>query len=1636
GLHKGYDRFQTLLSQLEIHGADVSHEDANQKFLRSLPSSWSQVALIMKTKPRLDTLSFDDLYNNLRVFERDVKGTTASSSSNTHNVAFVFADNTSSTNDSGHVKKDTQNYAMMGYSSSNSGSDNESVFMNKESDLEDTHINDRYATRMHAVPPPMTGNYMPFGPDVEIDYSIFTYGPKQTLVDKSDSKPSEYASCESNSSVETTTSMPTLVENAPKVVCKPKVWTNAPIIEEYESDSNDDYGNVKETCTPNHCPKFEKQDRHSDTKKGLGYAFSKKSCFVCGSFSHLIRDCDFHEKRMGKQAALTKSKDKVTGQRENRPVWNNFQTVKHQNKFVPSVLLTKTGKFPVNASRQNFSRQATSTSIATKVNTARPFVNETRPKRYFYESHSPNKRPVRYKITQRTTFLYHKVNTVNTSLSAVKGNVDTAVKALAENQANKSAGLKEANNSAGTQANDDQSANTEEINLYDEHFILPIWSVYSTTVKSSRDKIQKTSDYKTCKKPVSQVEQIFQEELEKLKRQEKEANDAVRKEATHENQNANTNSTNLLNAVSTPISTDGPSIALNDGEPLYPNDPSMPHLEDIYASLSEGIFTDSSYDDEGVVTDFNNLEATVNVSPTPTTRIHTIHPKTQILGDPLSTVQTRSKVHNNSEAHALVWILVDLPFGKKAIGTKWLYKNKKDERAFVVRNKARLVAQGHSVKTASTPIKTQKPLVKDNKAADVDVHLYRSMIGSLMYLTASRPDIMFAVFACSRFQATVSIKKVKDVVKLQALIDRKKVVVSEDIICQDLRLDDADGVECFPTEEIFAELARMGYEKPPPKLTFYKAMVRNVDSPSKFLMYPQFLQVLINNQVENHSSHKTNYTSPALTQKVFANMRRTGKGFSEVETPLFATMLVQPQAIAKKEDEEDEVPAAPTPPSPTHEPTPPLQEPITSPLQAQSGRLEEKDEVNVAAKEVNATEPNVFDDKEVTMTMAQTLIKMKAKKARLLDEQMAKRLHDEKIKQARKTVNQTRKKLIEDMLLLEGTPKEGKSQENIPLELNSVLFNDTKCIVSSPNFKLIDESQVLLRVPRKNNIDSGKKVDEDLSKGSECRDQEQDDNVNNTNNVNVASTNEVNAVSKNISNELPFNPNMPALEDISIFNFSSDHEDDDDKADINNMDTKIQVSRVPTTRIHKDHPFDQVIRDLHSTTQTRNMSKNLEEHGLKKRYMFANHQDLKIKTFLIKCTKMKKHYMDYIKLLEHEVKNASTPMETQKPLLKDKDGEEVDVHMYRSMIGSLMYLTSSRPDIMFAVCACARYQVNPNVSHLHAVKRIFRKHRKGVTEVPQPSDPMKHVVDEAVYKELDDKLILGKDASKQERKIYDIDADVDITLVNDQDDEHMFYVEKDLQGEEVFVAKQDENVIEKEVDAAQVQVSTVATTATILINEVTLAQALAKLKHIKHKDKAKGIVFHEPEESTTTTATIPKAKSHDNELQGKFVKEQRLVSKKAQQEEEANIDLIETWNDVQEKIDADYQLPKRPQNVEGKKLNSLKNKSFANIQELFDKAMKRVNTFVDYRTELVEESSKKAKAKVIKGSSKRADTELEQESLKRARTELEQESFEKQKIDDDNEMAKLKQLVKIIPNEEGVAIDAIPLVVKPPSIVD
>ncbi|GKC42150.1 hypothetical protein Tco_1059872 [Tanacetum coccineum] len=98
GLDKAYDRFQKLISLLEVHGAVIFNEDANQKFLRALPSSWNNVSLIMRSKTSIYDLDIDDLYNNLKVFEADIKSSSGSSS-NSQNVAFLSAEDTNSINE-------------------------------------------------------------------------------------------------------------------------------------------------------------------------------------------------------------------------------------------------------------------------------------------------------------------------------------------------------------------------------------------------------------------------------------------------------------------------------------------------------------------------------------------------------------------------------------------------------------------------------------------------------------------------------------------------------------------------------------------------------------------------------------------------------------------------------------------------------------------------------------------------------------------------------------------------------------------------------------------------------------------------------------------------------------------------------------------------------------------------------------------------------------------------------------------------------------------------------------------------------------------------------------------------------------------------------------------------------------------------------------------------------------------------------------------------------------------------------------------------------------------------------------------------------------------------------------------------
>ncbi|GJT04249.1 hypothetical protein Tco_0838711 [Tanacetum coccineum] len=219
--------------------------------------------------------------------------------------------------------------------------------------------------------------------DEQENYALMAYSnsgsdTEMSARDKAGLGSSDFNSCESNSSEETNESVPKPVANEPKAVSDPKVWSDAPIIEEYESDSDDEH-------------------------KGKG-----------------------------------------TGQGENRPVWNNVKRVNHQNQFVPTAVLTRTGRIPVNTARasttnnvntarHNFNSQAVPTNAARKVNTVKPIVNNVRSKTVFHKTHSPIRRPFKRTTAPKTNLANQKVNIAGDKVvSGVGGIGKTNVKPSAD----------------------------------------------------------------------------------------------------------------------------------------------------------------------------------------------------------------------------------------------------------------------------------------------------------------------------------------------------------------------------------------------------------------------------------------------------------------------------------------------------------------------------------------------------------------------------------------------------------------------------------------------------------------------------------------------------------------------------------------------------------------------------------------------------------------------------------------------------------------------------------------------------------------------------------------------------------------------------------------------------------------------------------------------------------------------------------------------------------------------------------------------------------------------------------------------------------------------------------------------------
>ncbi|GJZ01960.1 putative ribonuclease H-like domain-containing protein [Tanacetum coccineum] len=314
-----------------------------------------------------------------------------------------------------------------------------------EIEEENNQENDRFkkVEGYHAVLPPYTRNCMPLRPDlsfVGLDDYVYKTNVSETITSVPRNKSTTSKSSKDN-------------------LEQPKdVRPNALIIEEWESDSDDDcmirpsfkqnkpsYAkinfvksdeNTRKSVIEQHTNRQAKNLRKSQSprvdkrnwnglmtqKLGDGFEFNKKACFVCGSLNHLIKDCNFYENKMVGKSMLN-NMGRVTGQREVRPVWNNAQRVNHQNKlthphpkrnFVPTAVLTKSGNVPVNTAKQSSSRAAVSNSTARYVNTAasRPTVNGAKPSsNVFHKSHSSVKKTIYKRTTPKNNDFKEKINT-------------------------------------------------------------------------------------------------------------------------------------------------------------------------------------------------------------------------------------------------------------------------------------------------------------------------------------------------------------------------------------------------------------------------------------------------------------------------------------------------------------------------------------------------------------------------------------------------------------------------------------------------------------------------------------------------------------------------------------------------------------------------------------------------------------------------------------------------------------------------------------------------------------------------------------------------------------------------------------------------------------------------------------------------------------------------------------------------------------------------------------------------------------------------------------------------------------------------------------------------------------------------
>nr|GEW27336.1 retrovirus-related Pol polyprotein from transposon TNT 1-94 [Tanacetum cinerariifolium] len=985
GLDKTYDKFQKLISQLEIHGEVISQEDTNLKLLRSLPPAWNTHTLIMQNKSDLDTLSMDDLYNSLKVCEAEIKGQSRSSL-NSQNVAFVSSDNTSSTNEvvntahsvsttSSHGQASTSTYAddvMFSFFANQSNSpqsDNENLEQIDTDDLEEIDLKWQVAMLTMRVKRfiKKTGRNLNFN-------GKETVGFNKTKVECYNCHMRGHFAreCRSYQAEKGPTDFTLTAFSSPGSSSSDTEVHLIVVLNESGGDNNQEndryktgegYHAVHPPYTGNFMPPRPDLSFTGLDDYVFNSAISKPTTSVHETKTSTSKTT---KESMEKPKTVRPSALKIEDWESDSDDDCEIRPSIEQNK--PTVI-TNSGKVQVNAANQSSPRGPASTSTARYVSTAEniPTMNVVSAiqgnRKYVVKSSAcwiwrPTRNVIDHISKDSRSYMLKRFNYVD-----LQGRLKSAmawetspsfliIKRLMEDLLNLEEVLKEkekhhkASCKRKLVSSISQPLQMLHMDLFGPTFVkslnnkmyflvvidgfsrtpnLDLMKPYGclVTILNTLDHLGKFEGkadegflvgYSVNSKTFRSSEDRDAGEVPDK------GDDGVSKRSGIDDQGKTNSSTQYVSTAEPSINT--ASINNNTGSlninTVGPNDPSMTSLEET------GIYDDVYGDREVALADPSWIEA-------------------------MQEELFQFKIQK-------VWTLVDLSNNKRAIGTKWVFRNKKDERGIIIISKARLVAQGHTqeegidydevfapvarieairiflayasfmgfivyqmgvesaflygtieeevyvcqppgfkdphfpknvykvekalyglhqaprawyetlstyllenrfkrgtidktlfikkdrddillvqvyvndiifgstkksscdefeqmmhkrfqmssigeltfflglqvkqkdngifisqdkyvadilkkfdfttVKTASTLIEPNKTLIKDAEAKDVDVHLYRSMIGSLMYLIASRPDIMFAVCACARFQVTIKTSHLHDVKRI------------------------------------------------------------------------------------------------------------------------------------------------------------------------------------------------------------------------------------------------------------------------------------------------------------------------------------------------------------------------------------------------------------------------------------------------------------------------------------------------------------------------------------------------------------------------------------------------------------------------------------------------------------------------------------------------------------------------------------------------------------------------------------------------------------------------------------------------------------------------------------------------------